>query len=94
MKVLDRVIEERVRKIVKIDNKQLGFMAGGAQQMLFSTYLAKYLAKLIRVKPTKYLRVFIDEDLALDGSGVKRLGFQTLDLKVEGLRPVCSVSDK
>ena len=28
MKVLERVIERRVRNIVKIDNMQFGFMAG------------------------------------------------------------------
>ena len=28
MKALERVIEERVRKIVKIDSMQFGFMAG------------------------------------------------------------------
>ena len=30
MKVLERVIETRVRKIVKIDSMQFGFMAGSS----------------------------------------------------------------
>ena len=34
VKVLERVIEGRVRKIVKIDSMQFGFIAG--RQMLFS----------------------------------------------------------
>ena len=36
IRVLERVIEGRLRKIVKIDSMQFGFMSGGARQMLFS----------------------------------------------------------
>ena len=38
MKVLERVIEERLRKIVRIDSMQFGFMAGRSTTdgMLFS----------------------------------------------------------
>ena len=37
MKVLERVIERSVRKIVKIDSMQFGFMAGrSTADMLFS----------------------------------------------------------
>ena len=38
MKILERVIERRVRNAVKIDSMQFGFMAGKAQQMQFSLF--------------------------------------------------------
>ena len=48
MKVLERFIEGRVRKIVKIDNMQFGFMAGrnttdaiSIVRQLHEKYLAK-----------------------------------------------------
>ena len=46
MKVLERVIEGRVRKIVKIDSMQFGFMVGRGRQMMFSVcqLQEKYLA--------------------------------------------------
>jgi hypothetical protein len=48
MKVLERVIEGRVRKIVKIDSMQFGFMAGrGTTDAIFIVWQLqeKYLAK-------------------------------------------------
>ena len=38
MKILERVIERRVRNVVKIDSMQFGFMPGKAQQMQFSLF--------------------------------------------------------
>ena len=48
MKVLERVIETRVRKIVKIDSIQFGFMAGRSTTdaiFIVRQLQEKYLAK-------------------------------------------------
>ena len=48
MKVLERVIEERVRKIVKMDNMLFGFMAGRSTTdaiFIVRQLQEKYLAK-------------------------------------------------
>ena len=38
MKVIEKVIERRVKNIVTIDSMQFGFMAGKTQQMQFSLF--------------------------------------------------------
>ena len=43
MKVLERVIEGRVRKIVKIDNMQIGFMAG--RSMTNAIFIVRQMQK-------------------------------------------------
>ena len=48
MKILERVIEARVKKIVKIDDMQFGFMAGKGTTdaiFIFRQLQEKYLGK-------------------------------------------------
>ena len=46
MKVLERVIESRVRNLVKIDKIQFGFMSGkGTTDLIVRQLQEKYLAK-------------------------------------------------
>ena len=55
MKVLERVVERRVRNIVKIDSMQFGFMAG------------KSTTDTIFIVPPATGKVFGEEQRALDG---------------------------
>jgi hypothetical protein len=63
LKALERVIEDRVRKIVKIDDMQFGFMKGRwtTDAIFIVRQLQKFLAK------KKYLwMAFVDLEKAFD----------------------------
>ena len=59
-KVLERVIEGRVRKIVKIDSLQFGFMAG------WSTTDAIFIVRQLQEKYLDLWMAFVDLEKAFD----------------------------
>jgi hypothetical protein len=64
MKVLERVIEGRVRKIVKIDNMQFGFMAGkGTTDAIF---IVRQLQEKYLAKKKDLWMAFVDLEKAFD----------------------------
>ena len=65
MKVLERMIEERVRKIVKIDSMQFGFMAGrGTTEPIF---IVRQLQEKYLAKNTDLRMAFVDLEKAFAG---------------------------
>ena len=64
MKVLERVIEERVRKIVKIDDMQFGFMAG--RSTTDAIFLVRQLQEKYLARNKKLWMAFVDLEKAFD----------------------------
>ena len=64
MKVLERVIEGRVRKIVKIDNMQFGFMAG--RSTTDAIFIVRQLQEKYLARNKELWTVFVDLDKAFD----------------------------
>ena len=65
MLVVERVIERRVRKIVKIDNMQFGFMAGRSTTDATSIFISRQLQKYL-AKNKELWMVFVDLEKAFD----------------------------
>ena len=64
MKVLERVIEERVRKIVKIDDMQFGFMAGGGPTD--AIFIVRQLQEKYLGRNKELWMAFVDLEKAFD----------------------------
>ena len=64
MKVLERVIEGRVRKIVKIDNMQFGFMAG--RSMTDAIFIVHQLQEKYLARNIELWMAFVDLEKAFD----------------------------
>ena len=64
MKILERVVEARVRKVVKIDDMQFGFMAGkGTTDAIF---IVRQLQEKYRAKKKDLWMAFVDLEKAFD----------------------------
>ena len=64
MKILERVVEARVRRIVKIDDMQFGFMAGkGTTDAIF---IVRQLQEKYRAKKKDLWMAFVDLEKAFD----------------------------
>ena len=64
MKVLERVIEARVRKIVKIDSMQFGFMAG--RSTTDAIFIVRQLQEKYLAKNKELWMAFVDLEKAFD----------------------------
>ena len=64
MKVLERVIEGRVRKILKIDSMQFGFMAG--RGTIDAIFIVRQLQEKYMAKNKELWMVFVDLEKAFD----------------------------
>ena len=64
MKVLERVIEERLRKIVKIDSMQFGFTSG--RSMTDAIFIVRQLQEKYLAKSKDLWMAFVDLEKALD----------------------------
>ena len=64
MKVLERVIKERVRKIVKIDSMQFGFMAG--RSTTDAIFIVRQLQEKYLAKNKELWMAFVDLEKAFD----------------------------
>ena len=64
MKVLERVIEGRVRKIVKIDNMQFGFLAGWSTTD--AIFIVRQLQEKYLAKSKDLWMAFVDLEKAFD----------------------------
>ena len=64
MKVLERVIEGRVRKIVKIYSMQFGFMAG--RSTTDAIFIVRQLQEKYLAKNKKLWMAFVDLEKAFD----------------------------
>ena len=64
MKVLERVIETRVRKIVKIDSMQFGFMAG--RSTTDAIFIVRQLQEKYLAKNKELWMAFVDLEKAFD----------------------------
>ena len=64
MKVLERVIEGRVRKIVKIDDMQFGFMAG--RSTTDAIFIVRQLQEKYLARNKELWMVFVDLEKAFD----------------------------
>ena len=64
MKVLERLIEGRVRKIVKIDSKQFGFMAG--RSTTDAIFMVRQLQEKYLAKNKELWIAFVDLEKAYD----------------------------
>ena len=63
MKILKRVIEGKVKKIVKIDDMQFGFMAGKGTDAIF---IVRQLQEKYLVKKKDLWMAFVDLEKAFD----------------------------
>ena len=64
MKVLERVIETRVRKIVKIDSMQFGFVAG--RSTTDAIFIVRQLQEKYLAKNKELWMAFVDLEKAFD----------------------------
>ena len=64
MKVLERVIEGRLRKIVKIDSMQFGFMSG--RNMTDAIFIVRQLQEKYLAKNKELWMAFVDLEKAFD----------------------------
>ena len=64
MKILERVIEGRLRKIVKIDNMQFGFMSG--RSTTDAIFIVRQLQEKYLAKSKDLWMAFVDLEKAFD----------------------------
>ena len=62
MKIIERVLEKRIRALVEVDNMQFGFMSG--RGMTDALFIARRMQEEYREKDTKLYMCFVDLEKA------------------------------
>ena len=64
MKLIEKVLEERLRKLIKVDSRQLGFCPG--RSTTNAIFIMRQLQERFSEKKKKLYHVFVDLEKAFD----------------------------